>query len=308
MTRSNTALAALAGLLRLTHVRKKESTSFLKKRSKKLLTVWAGPILTPGPKSQKFFGSFFQKRTCLLFRRRVALLTYAAVAGFPASSLAAAGAAQALQIMPVRVELRPGQLAATIFVTNKGTEDQTLQLRPFAWNQGSGEDTLVPTRLLAVSPPIIDIEAGATQVFRLVLRQPAADVEASYRLLFDELPPPAVPGLVRMALRISVPVFAAPQAAPEKNVAWTVVLDREGALLTGTNRGNGHLHILDPELTEDDGAAFAVPAAQTAYLLPGAARSWRIKGGGRLQAGSTLRLTAKSDQGPVDAAVHVSGP
>ena len=210
--------------------------------------------------------------------------------------------------MPVRVELRPGQLAATIFVTNKGTEDQTIQLRPFAWNQGGGEDTLVPTRLLAVSPPITDIEAGATQVFRVVLRQPATEVESSYRLLFDQLPPPAQPGLVRMALRISVPIFSEPKVRPEKNVAWTVALDRGGAVLTGTNRGNSHLRIFSPALIEDGGAAFPVPAAETAYLLPGAARSWRIEGGARLQAGSNLRLTAKSDQGPVDAAVHVSGP
>jgi hypothetical protein len=42
----------------------KESTSFLKKRSKKLLSVWLRPLrIGPGPNSQKFFGSFFQKRT-----------------------------------------------------------------------------------------------------------------------------------------------------------------------------------------------------------------------------------------------------
>ena len=240
---------------------------------------------------------------------RAGVLAAAAVTGLAAPGQAAAlQAAQALQIMPVRVDLEPGQLAATIFVTNKGSEDQTVQLRPFAWDQSGGGDTLVPTRLLAVSPPITSIESGGTQVFRLLLRRPATAVEASYRLLFDELPPPAAPGLVRMALRISVPVFARPRAHLDNAVAWTVALDRDGALLTGTNWGNGHVRIFDPELTEDSGAAFSVPAAETAYLLPGAVRSWRIKNGERLRAGSTLRLTAKSEKGPVDAAVHVSGP
>jgi hypothetical protein len=44
--------------------RKEERSSFLKKRSKKLLFLLAS--VSPGrlsPKSQKFFGSFFQKRT-----------------------------------------------------------------------------------------------------------------------------------------------------------------------------------------------------------------------------------------------------
>jgi hypothetical protein len=43
------------------------STSFLKKRSKKLLHVKAAALPDKaGPNLQKFFGSFFQKRTCLL--------------------------------------------------------------------------------------------------------------------------------------------------------------------------------------------------------------------------------------------------
>jgi hypothetical protein len=50
--------------------RKEARTSFLKKRSKKLLVVWASAF--PGnaqPRSQKFFASFFQKRTASLAAR-----------------------------------------------------------------------------------------------------------------------------------------------------------------------------------------------------------------------------------------------
>jgi hypothetical protein len=41
-------------------------TSFLKKRSKKLLFICAEPIRQTHANVQKFFGSFFQKRTFLL--------------------------------------------------------------------------------------------------------------------------------------------------------------------------------------------------------------------------------------------------
>jgi hypothetical protein len=42
----------------------KARPSFLKKRSKKLLTDWASAFLDGlSPDNQKFFGSFFQKRT-----------------------------------------------------------------------------------------------------------------------------------------------------------------------------------------------------------------------------------------------------
>jgi hypothetical protein len=45
---------------------RKERTSFLKKRSKKLLEIGTGASATPQPNDQKFFGSFFQKRTRFL--------------------------------------------------------------------------------------------------------------------------------------------------------------------------------------------------------------------------------------------------
>jgi hypothetical protein len=42
---------------------KKESASFLKKRSKKLLLTGPMAVKPARSKEQKFFGSFFQKRT-----------------------------------------------------------------------------------------------------------------------------------------------------------------------------------------------------------------------------------------------------
>jgi hypothetical protein len=40
-----------------------DSISFLKKRNKKLLSVWVRGAATRTASEQKFFGSFFQKRT-----------------------------------------------------------------------------------------------------------------------------------------------------------------------------------------------------------------------------------------------------
>jgi hypothetical protein len=42
---------------------KEESSSFLKKRTKKLLPFWYGVWGSGELNNQKFFGSFFQKRT-----------------------------------------------------------------------------------------------------------------------------------------------------------------------------------------------------------------------------------------------------
>jgi hypothetical protein len=47
-------------------VQKQGRTSFLKKRSKKLFTFLSAPLAKMRLKRQKFFGSFFQKRTSFL--------------------------------------------------------------------------------------------------------------------------------------------------------------------------------------------------------------------------------------------------
>jgi hypothetical protein len=47
----------------------KERSSFLKKRSKELYGLARAYPKRLGPASQKFFGSFFQKRTRFLIRR-----------------------------------------------------------------------------------------------------------------------------------------------------------------------------------------------------------------------------------------------
>jgi hypothetical protein len=57
-------LSALWHLFRNARSRQEEGrTSFLKKRSKKLLQIWYFAGGSARPNNQKFFGSFFQKRT-----------------------------------------------------------------------------------------------------------------------------------------------------------------------------------------------------------------------------------------------------
>ncbi len=230
-----------------------------------------------------------------------------AVAVLACACLMHGARAQALLVTPVSLALQPGQMTAVIYVTNKGAEPQTIQSRPFTWDQAGGTDSLKPTNLLAVSPPMTDIDAGATQVFRIVLRQPAAAVETSYRLLLDELPAPGAAGTIRVALRLSIPVFALPAAAAQAAMRWRIVLDGGSATLSGENQGTAHVRILNPVLTLESGARLTVPGRPT-YVLAGASRSWPIEGGRTLHAGSVVRLTAGSDQGPIDASIHASGP
>jgi hypothetical protein len=46
----------------------RQASSFLKKRSKKLLSVWAGGGAMRAPGEKSFFGSFFSKKELLAFQ------------------------------------------------------------------------------------------------------------------------------------------------------------------------------------------------------------------------------------------------
>ena len=222
----------------------------------------------------------------------------------------AAARAQGLQVAPISVQLESGQRSTTLTIANQNSVPVSVQLRAFAWNQISAADALVPTSDIAVSPPITEIGAGQTQLFRIMLRRPATGAEASYRLLFDQLPNTADPTAsgIKLLLRLSVPVFVEPGTAIAQNTAWRLAPGLRGTVLLGANHGTRHIRLSNPSITRSDGQKLALQPEQTPYILPGAERSWTIHDGGQLRPGTKVHLTAISDLGPIDAMVDVTPP
>ena len=215
--------------------------------------------------------------------------------------------APALQVSPVMVHMMPGEMATTLSVTNAGDSETTVQLRTFLWRQDNGADLLTQTDNLEVSPPITEIPAGQTQVFRLVLRTPASGPEASYRVLLDQLPAASQPGMVRIALRVSIPVFAASSTATADDVVWHIGAQYGHAFLVGVNQGTQHARILNPVLKAAGRLSTAARPQHGPYILPGASQTWLIDDATPISPGSSLRLTAKSDAGNLDTIVSVAG-
>lgn len=112
-------------------------------------------------------------------------------------------AGEGLSVSPINVAMAPGQMATVINLGNQGNREISFQIRAFTWQQTATDDPLSPTEELFVSPPLGTIAPGATQVARLVLRQAPREREATYRILVDELPPPAEAGSVRVASGIT---------------------------------------------------------------------------------------------------------
>jgi fimbrial chaperone protein len=216
--------------------------------------------------------------------------------------------AQALTVVPVNIFLQPGQKATTLTVTNQGSSKTAVQIRAYAWSQHDGEDQLTHSEEVVISPPIASIAPGANQVVRLVLRTSAqdADREATYRVLIDQIPPPAEPGIVHVVIRLSIPIFSEPMKHAVPDVHFHVEIKAGEAVLVADNSGSRHDVVRDIELSTGDGRTLKAVPGLSPYVLASASRRWTIAAQGPLPLpGETLKLTAHSDTGEIEQQVRV---
>jgi fimbrial chaperone protein len=238
----------------------------------------------------------------------VALGALLALAGGPGKGQ---DVAQGMTIFPVTVELPPGQLAATLTLQNDNDRDLPFQVRPYAWGPPQGADDLSETDLLAVSPPLGVVRAHQRQVVRLVLRRPAGDREAAYRILVDQIPPPPKQGEVNFQLRLSIPVFAEPAGRAAPQVRWRLETTQAGAVLVAVNDGARRLVVRDMVLIAPGGRPAEVGRGVSPYILAGATRRWPLAPGAPApRPGEDYRLKAHADTGALDQVVTVqrAGP
>jgi fimbrial chaperone protein len=157
---------------------------------------------------------------------------------------------------------------------------------------------------VVLSPPLATIAPGASQVVRMILRQLPQGREATYRILIDQIPPPAEPGTVHMVLRMSIPIFAEPPTRAVPHVQFHLEVDSGKLILVGINDGLSHEVIRDVVLTTSDGRKLKGESDASPYILAGVTRRWTIAAKGPLPLrGETLQLTAHTDAGVIEQQV-----
>lgn len=235
----------------------------------------------------------------------MAVLVRIAAVCFALSGGAATG--QSLSVVPVNVRFAPGQSAATLTVTNRGNQETAIQIRPYSWNQPDGHDQLEATRALVISPPIVTIPAGASQLVRLLLKQPPADKEATYRVLLDQLPAPAETGVVHVVFRLSIPIFSPPAKRAASHLEFHVEYADGQVYLVAKNDGLRHDVIRDIALWTAQGGKLTADGGESPYILAGATHRWHIAVSGSVpQPDETLKLTARADSGAIEQQVRVA--
>jgi fimbrial chaperone protein len=143
----------------------------------------------------------------------VALLAVVGASAMPGLS----SKAQALTISPVLVELSPDRRITSITLSNPAEHPVTFQTQTLAWSQSDGADVYADSDELIVVPPIAQIGAGESQIFRVTLRAAPAPQERAYRLIFEDVTEivdaaPSVGGAtIDIRVNHSLPVFITPR-------------------------------------------------------------------------------------------------
>jgi fimbrial chaperone protein len=121
--------------------------------------------------------------------------------------------AQAITISPVLVELSPDRRITSVTISNTADHPLSFQTQTLAWSQSEGADMYADSDELIVVPPIAEIGAGESQIFRVTSRAAPAPEERAYRLIFEDVtetvPAAQSAGDTRIDIRVnhSLPVF-----------------------------------------------------------------------------------------------------
>lgn len=228
--------------------------------------------------------------------------------------LAAAGtaAASTFSISPIRIELSGAHGTAIVTVRNQEQTTVVVQARPQAWSQADGGDRLDDTHDLLVTPPLFTLAPGGEQILRIaLLRKPDAARELDYRLVLAEVPPAAPADFtgLQVALRITLPVFIAAQAAAAADLVWHHGWLADGALeIRAENRGSAHIQIRDFDVATGTATAPALRESDARYILPGSTVRWRLPAPGLASRPSHLTLHGHSDAGDFTVSSDASGP
>jgi len=233
-----------------------------------------------------------------------------------ALATATTAVAGTFSISPIRVDLSAQQRTEALTVRNEASDKEVVvQAQAFEWSQKDGQDVLTATHDVIVTPPVFTLAPNAQQIVRVAMRRtPDAKRELSYRLILQEVPPEAPKNFtgLQVALRLSLPIFFAPQSKAAPELTWSSAWQADGSLqVNAKNSGNAHLQIIDFNVQAKP-ADVTLKNSVVKYVLPDATTSWTLQAPAnspplKTLRQSTLTLRGVSDRGEIAADLGTAG-
>ena len=226
--------------------------------------------------------------------------------------------ASAFKVTPVRVTFN-GPSSTLLTLKNDSTETLRFQIAAYTWTQDTkGAIQLGPTEDVTFFPALLTLSAGEERKVRVATSVSAKDVEKTYRIFFDELPPLETPketggAQVRILTKMGIPIFV----EPDKGYAEAKVENGkvEGGHLRFDIRNTGNMHFAVQSVkirgVNAKGEAELEREVEGWYVLPGTPRNYDLE----LPAGvcgklKTVSLEVQTDvpgnTGPIKTDVDVT--
>lgn len=211
--------------------------------------------------------------------------------------------AASVSISPVVLEVDSPRKVISVTLKNIGDQPVTYQTEALVWQQVNGVDQNEPTDDLLVVPPIVEVPARGSQVFRVMLRSKTpAPVERAYRLILEDItseqPESEIGGnkkngAVAFKLTHSLPVMIAPSGKILNAIKWgpcaqaalkpvsdasaaTPAAAREPeACVRLLNAGNRRVKVQALTLTGRNWQQ-TLPLKDGVNMLAGTEREWRV--------------------------------
>lgn len=251
------------------------------------------------------------------------LMTSCLLGGLLACVDASAGG---LEVSPTSLQITSQQSADGITLRNVGTTPMHAQVRVFAWSQKDNEDLLTPSNGVTVSPPMLQIAPGTSQLLRVIRTgtSPTPGTELTYRLIIDEIPaaatapnasvatsekteaPRKVPAnALSFYMRYSLPIFVGDtNDAPKTQLSWRLEKTAKEWTITANNTGGNRAQIADIQAVLPDDKRQELLPGLVGYVLAGQTRHWSFPAPDNAKKMTRLEAMVNRDVQPL----HVSEP
>jgi fimbrial chaperone protein len=195
----------------------------------------------------------------------------------------------AFTVTPVRIFLGQGTASALLTVRNDSTEPISFQISLRAWNQApDGDMQLSDTKDLVFFPAMMVLQPAEEKKVRVGSAfRTAVSTERSYRIFFEELPPPQVTSTatttaggaqVRVLTKMGVPIFIQPPAPVVKGELANVSVGDRSVSFDVRNAGNSFFIVNGATATglSKAGATTFTKQQEGWYVLAGGTRHFQI--------------------------------
>jgi fimbrial chaperone protein len=195
---------------------------------------------------------------------------------------AAAASATTFSVNPVQIFLSASTKSALLSLKNETDQPIRFQLSVNAWAQDpGGQMQLAPTTDIVFFPAMLTLQAHEERKVRIGATVPPGNVERTYRIFVEELPPlekKDAPTGVTMLTKMGIPIFLQP-AKPVGQAALRDLGVKDGHFgFRLQNDGNVHFMPQSVQVRGVDGSGAVIldMKVDAWYVLAGTARVFDV--------------------------------